>query len=508
MRTRFAAYMRKLHQQDHSVFISVLSSFWKAGMLLICLFICLCLALKPSFLLAEDLPILNDTLSGIISHEQEKQIGNILIRQVRAQLPTVTDPLSNEYLESLAYLLAENSMLYSKEVKTVIVKDASINAFAMPGGIIAVNTGLFRYADTEDELSAVLSHEIAHLSQRHFARMIAEQRNQQITSIGAYLASVLVLLTVGTEPGIGAMAASQAAAQQNALAYSRKNEQEADRIGMQTLENSGKDPNAMTGFFLKLQNANQYASNQPPEYMLTHPVTDSRIADARTRVSEFPKKKYPEQLDFYLIKNRLTVIESADLDALIQKLEQHVKKSTGLQLKGELYGLAIAYTEKKQFKSAQRILEKLLMEDNARIDYLLANAELYYEMNDFNKAKKLLEDALELHPDNYPLSMIYAETLIRNKQIPDAIHLLQNLSISHQEEPYVWRRLAEAHGLLGHRLDVYLAKAEYFYLYGLNEQASSQLRFALPLASGNYQLSSKIQERIKQIEQEENEIRI
>ncbi len=496
--------MKRFILQNDSQPITFQTFFRKAK----CTAIGIYLFLSPISLQSDELPLLNDSLSGFVSHEQEKQIGNILIRQVRAQLPTVSDPLSSEYLQSLSYQLAENSTLFSKDIKALIIKDTSINAFAMPGGIIAVNTGLFRYAESEDELSAVLSHEIAHLSQRHFARMVAEQRNQQITSMGAYIASVLVLLTVGTEPGIGAMAATQAAAEQSALAYSRKNEQEADRIGMQTLVDAGKDPNAMITFFLKLQNADKFSGEQAPEYMLTHPVTDSRIADTRTRISEYPKKKYQDELEFHLIKNRLTVIESDNLDTLIQKLEHSVKKSTEFQLKGELYGLAIAYTERKQFKSAQRILEKLLKDDSSRIDFLLANAELYYEMDDFNKAKSLLEEALELHPDNYPLSMLYAETLIRNKQIPDAIYLLQNMTVTHHEEPYVWRRLAEAHGLLGHRLDVYLAKAEYFYLYGLNEQASAQLKFALPLSSGNFQLNSKIQERIKQIEQEENEIRI
>jgi predicted Zn-dependent protease len=454
------------------------------------------------------LPILTDHLSGIISSDKEKEIGQLLIRQVRAQLPIISDPLSNEYLQALSYRLAENSELKNKELHTMIVNDNSINAFAMPGGVIATNSGLFLNADNEDEFSAVLAHEIAHLSQRHFARMIAEQRSNQISTLGAYLASVLVLLTVGTESGMGALAATQAASQQSQLSFSRKNEQEADRIGMQTLVKADMNPNAMASFFLKLQQASQYSGMKAPEYLLSHPVTESRIADSLTRTNQYAPKSYPDRLDFHLIRNRLIVISSKDLKSHIKSLETRIEKSSGAKLAGEQYGLVLSYTENKQFTQAEKLLDKLQKTDPSRISYLLSEAEIYFEAEKYEQAKTLLESALDLHPGNYPLSMLYAETLIRNNQIDEAIYLLESLSIGHEDEPYVWRRLAEAHGLKGQRLGVFRAKAEYFFLYGLNEQALTQLKYALPLAQGNYQLKSKIQSRIEFIEQEETELKI
>lgn len=454
------------------------------------------------------LPILNDHLSGVISLREEQSIGKLLIRQVRAQLPIVNDPLANEYFHSLTYRLAENSQLQDKTLHTLLIRDDAINAFAMPGGVVAVNTGLFKYAESEDELSAVIAHEIAHLSQRHFARLLAEQESNQVTNIGAYLASVLVLLTVGTEPGIGALVATQARTIENYLSFSRKNEKEADRIGMQNLIESQYDPDAMSRFFVKLQEVSKYSGTSPPEYLLTHPVTESRISDARTRSSQLPKKHYPDRLDYQLIRNRLEVIQSQSLINYQKILIANSKNETGLKLKGTLYGLVIVNTELKQFSVAKKLLAKLRNGDPNRIAYLLADAEIAYEEENYPNAKATLEDALAIHPGNYPLTMMYAETLIKNKQIGEAIYLLENLSLSKSQSPYVWRRLAEAHGLKGHRLGVFRAKAEYFFLYGLNEQALEQLELALPLAIGNYQLSSKIRSRIESIKQEETELNL
>lgn len=476
---------------------------------IILLFIALCLPVyaKSNEKTAE-LPVLTDHLSGIISLEEEQVLGKYLTRQIRAQLPIINDPLSNEYLQSISYRLAENSELAIKSLTTLLIKDPSINAFAMPGNVIASNTGLFRYAETEAEFSSVLAHELAHLSQRHFARMIAEQQSQKISNLGAYLASVLVLLTVGAEPGMGALAATQAASQQSALRFSRKNEREADRIGIQTLAKTGINTDAMATFFIKLQQSSQYAGDKPPEYMLSHPVTESRIADARSRSSGYPKQQYTDSLDFHLIKNRLAVIETNDLKSLINNLEASAQKSSGDIATGIQYGLVIAYTEDKQFEKARSLMKKIQKNDPVQIAYLLASAEIEYEKEDFELTRQMLESALEIHPNNYPLSMLYAETLIRNREISEAIYLLESFSLTHKNEPYIWRRLADAHGLKGNRLGVYLAKAEYFYLFGLNEQALAQLNYALPLAKKNYQLSSKIETRIESIKKEEKEIKL
>ncbi len=454
------------------------------------------------------LPELNDPLSGVISPEKEQVIGNILLRQARAQLPVIGDPLSQEYLQALSYTLAEHSELKVKSLSTLLIRNPDINAFAMPGGVIGANTGLFAYAENEDELAAVLAHEIAHLSQRHFARMIDRQKNQQVATLGAYLASVLLLFTAGIEQGMGAMAATQALDQQNALSFSRNNEKEADRIGMQTLAQAGINPQAMTSFFTKLYKSNQFAGNRPPEYLLSHPVTESRIADARSRSEKYPESRSSDSLDFQLIKYRLAVIETNQLEKLTKQLEVKAEQSRGEQQVGVQYGLVICYTELKRFKEARKLLEKLSADKPMRIAYLLAKAEIEFEADNFAASKKILESGLSLHPGNYPLSVLYAETLLKNRQLGEATYLLQSLSISNNEDPYIWRRLAEAYGLSGHQLGVYIAKAEYFYLYGMNQKAVEQLQLALPLTKGNFQMQSKVEARIEAIENENKQLKL
>lgn len=456
----------------------------------------------------ESLPILGDHLSGVISADKEREIGRLLLRQLRTQMPLIVDPLTNDYLQEISYRLVANSQLNDRRIDTLIVNDDSINAFAMPGGVIAVNTGLFLHAKTEDEFSAVLSHEIAHLSQRHFARMLAAQKNAKLPTIGAYLASIAILLTAGTEPGLGALAATQAASQQNALSFSRKNEQEADRIGMQTMVDSKLDPNAMAQFFWELQRSTQYAGFTPPEYLLTHPVTESRISDAKSRARKFPKSRHEANLEYQLIRMRLKVYNEEDPADIIENLKANAAKGHTTTQKANSYALSLAYAEGKKYRQARKYLKPLLKKDPTRIAFQLADAEISFSQERFDETNRKLVKALKIHPNNYSLSMLYAETLIRQKKNDKAIYLLKTLVIDKQQNPYIWRLLVDAYGQKGDRINIYRAKAQYFYLYGLNDQAIAQLSYALPLAEDNYQLKSKIATRIEEIKLSQKEIKL
>ena len=178
------------------------------------------------------LPNLGESSTSMFSAEFEYQLGRAWLRIFRSQVPTVDDPLLHDYLEHLIYLLVTHSQLEDRRVEVVIVDSPQINAFAVPGGVIGINNGLLLYAQTEDELVTVLSHEIAHLSQRHFSRGVEFQQRNQPLALAAMLASFVLMVTVGGDAGMAGLAATQAAAQDSALRYSRTNEQEADRVGM------------------------------------------------------------------------------------------------------------------------------------------------------------------------------------------------------------------------------------------------------------------------------------
>ena len=198
---------------------------------------------------SSELPELGDSSSAVVSLEMEQEIGKQLLRQVHAEVPTVSDPLLKYYTETQLYSLAEHSDLKRKQLFPVLIDAQEVNAFAAPGGVVGINLGLYLAAEDVNEYSAVLAHELAHLSQRHFARQIEMQQQSAIPYLAAMLASIVVAATAGGNAGIAAMSGTQAIAQQNQLSFSREREVEADRIGINTLVAANLDLIAMAKMF-------------------------------------------------------------------------------------------------------------------------------------------------------------------------------------------------------------------------------------------------------------------
>lgn len=196
-----------------------------------------CLIGQP--VMANDLPSLGDSSSGIVSPEQEHQLGRAWLSLLRAQVPQLSDPQLKDFVERSVYKLAESSQLQDRRLEFVLLDSPQLNAFAAPGGIIGVNGGLFLHAQTEAEYASVLAHELAHLSQRHFARGLEEQKRMQLPLMAAMLAGVVAAAAGAGDAGIAAIVSTQAAAIQAQRRFSRQNEQEADRIGIVNLERAG-----------------------------------------------------------------------------------------------------------------------------------------------------------------------------------------------------------------------------------------------------------------------------
>ena len=185
----------------------------------------------------EDLkiPNLGESSTSLFSADYEYEIGRMWLRSFRWQAPLVNDPLLHSYLENLTFELAQHSDLQDRRIELVIVDNPSINAFAVPGGVMGVHNGLFLYAETEDEFATVMAHEIAHLSQRHFSRRMELAAQQGPMQLAGLLAGILLAATVGTDAGLAAMTTTQGLAQDEQLRYSRSNEAEADRVWLRTL---------------------------------------------------------------------------------------------------------------------------------------------------------------------------------------------------------------------------------------------------------------------------------
>lgn len=470
------------------------------------LIIALCLGLGAGAAFAEvELPVLGDTSSALVSPVQEKILGQRYLKLYRSQVPTSSDPLVINYLEQLIDQLLPYSQLEDKHIDLVVVKNPTLNAFAIPGGVMGIHTGIFNYAKTENQLAAVISHELGHLSQRHYARMLEQQKNSTIPMLAGMIAGLAMIANDHSDSGMAAIMGTQAALQSSALRFSRDNEQEADRIGMQTMIAAKLDPYAAADMFEEMLHISS-GSRRPPEYLLTHPVTERRVADSRNRAMQYPKKAYSDNLEFHLMRSRIRFALEETPQIAVKRFKSELEGDS-ISPDASRYGLALAYYESGQFDAARSTLQPLLDKDPKRITYLIMSADIDVAAERFKPALELLETQLKLNPDNYPLTIRYAEALMKAGLYSKSAELLDRYSRKRNNDDYVWYLLAEVNGLSGNILGVHEARAEYFIANGVYDKAQVQLRNAIRLAQGNFQRSAILDERMRYVEREMREIR-
>lgn len=444
-----------------------------------------------------ELPSLGDASSAIVSPGMERALGQKWQRMYRSQVATSSDPLLTDYLQKLLAQLAETSQLKDQRLDLILAKNSSMNAFAVPGGVVGVHTGLFLFAKNEHQLASVLSHELAHLSQRHFARGVEAQQNSSIPTMAALLGSLVLAATVGGDAGIAAMTATQAASLENRLRFSRQNEQESDRIGMINMVKAGMNPYAVPAMFESMLQATRY-TRRPPEFLLSHPVTENRIADSRNRAEQYPKKQYINNIDYFLMQARIRLEHEETPQAAAKRFRSEMDGET-LSQEGSRYGLVLALTSSGETEQAWEALKPLLEKSPTKITYQIAAADIFVADREYKKALNLLENQLTLYPEDHPLNVRYAETLLKAGSYAQSEDALKKYSRKRPKDDYVWYLLAEVHGLAGNILGVHQARAEYFILNGVYDKAQKQLRNALKLSRSSYHTTALLQERIKDV---------
>ncbi|WP_019342544.1 M48 family metalloprotease [Stutzerimonas stutzeri] len=455
-----------------------------------------CLIGQP--VMANDLPSLGDSSSGIVSPEQEHQLGRAWLSLLRGQVPQLSDPLLKDYLERSVYRLAETSQLQDRRLEFVLLDSPQLNAFAAPGGIIGVNGGLFLHAQTEAEYASVLAHELAHLSQRHFARGLEAQKRMQLPLMAAMLAGVVAAAAGAGDAGIAAILSTQAAAIQSQRRFSRQNEQEADRIGIVNLERAGYDPRAMPEMFNRLMRQYRY-DQKPPEFLLTHPVTESRIADTKNRAEQYPDTGVEDSLRYQLLRARMDLKFESTPGVSAKRFRAMLADDPDLE--AARYGLALAQMKSGQLKEAATNLEPLLAKEPDDVIYNLAQIELDITANRLGAARTRMQTLLSLYPGNYPVRQANIDLLIKESKLQDAEQQLNALVEARPQDPDIWYQVAEIRGLTGNIIGLHQARAEYFALVGDYDQAIEQLDFA-KRRSDNFQSAARIDARQKQLIEE------
>lgn len=454
------------------------------------------LALTPysAPLVADDygLPSLGSGVASAAGNE-EHRLGRAWLRQFRAQTNTWQDPITQDYVESLIGRLLPYSDVGNTQIIVTLVDSRLLNAFAVPGGVVGVNAGLFSFADSEDAFASVLAHELGHLSQRHFARRMERVEETQLPTMAAMLAGMVIAAGGGGNAGLAAMMGSQAAFIQDQLAYSRRFEQEADRVGLEAMTQAGFDPQAMPAMFRAMQRLTSLQGGNPPEFLLTHPVTESRISDTQSRADQLASRADTDRDPAYaMIRARalLTLNSSAPEQAMAELSQDNPPPSARRYLE------ALIAAKQNRTDAALETLDSLAHElpDLSLIPG--SAAEIALEAGRRKNALMRSERLLRLSPDYFPARMLRAEILLQ--QSPNqAFDALRDLSQRYPENPQVFALLAEAAGRSGREAWGHLARAETLQLTGRIDRAIKQLDVAEEVAkrSGDFGMASRIQQR-------------
>ena len=449
-----------------------------------------------------NLPELGDRVSGAVSSDEEKAIGEMFLQQVYSNAPLISDPIIFDYTEHLIYRLSEYSQVKDRYFKILLIDDDSLNAFAAPGGIIGVNGGLFLYSDNEGQFSSVLAHELAHLSQRHFARNVLKSQDSNLASALVMVSSIAIAL-ISNNPN--AMAVGPAILQSQSLRYSRLFEKEADRVGFANLVKAGYHPESMGEMFENMNEIRRLSGDLPPEFLLTHPLSSSRISDAFNAAENLPKEGTKKNsLEFSLIKARLEIYYENISQNSLRKFRERVNQEP---IDSNLYGLALAHQKNNNYKESLELINKLitvypknLILNNTKVDFL-------FESGEYEDALVHVNKFLEISPRNYPLSISKSKILLSMERYFESEEIIRDQLLRKNNNPDLWLLLSEIQRSSKNIIGYHQSRAEYFLLLGQNERALNQLEFALKLTQNNFQVTERIMTKIVEIKKEINESR-
>ncbi|MCH7293286.1 M48 family metalloprotease [Acinetobacter genomosp. 15BJ] len=435
---------------------------------------------------------------GLLDQQKEKFIGEKVYREVHRQMPTVQDAwLEDQFFQVFSGILSQTQL--GQPIGLVIIKDPQINAFAVPGGLFALNTGLITSAKNLDEIAGVMAHEIAHVSQRHYSRSQEAFKGQGLLALAGILVGAAIASQADGNAGAAVMMGTQAALMDKQLSYSRNQEREADRIGMQFMYAAGYNPQSMADYFETMHRATSRVSFLP-DFWFTHPLTTERMSEARLRANQLPKVKSKiYDLDFEILKLYTLVISNQATEIQLQSLAN--QKNTAAQL-----ALSKFYLEQGDYAQAQANLDLVKPKLKNHVLIPLIQTDIYLGQNKFDQAYATINPIQKTMPENRALSYKLAEVQIRQGQVAQAQALVQRFIHKNQRDIEGWQLLQQATNLdkssplqavnvLGYR-----AEAEYWS--GYEENAIKSMLHAQRLAKGNLAMSAKIDSRLKQMQDE------
>jgi predicted Zn-dependent protease len=423
------------------------------------------------------LPDFGSPADVALSKDREQQLGRGVMLQLRNANVVVDDPQLSEYISTLGGQLASAANDGNFKFNFFFVKDNQINAFALPGGFVGVNAGLILASDNESELAGVLAHEVSHVTQRHIARAMYDNQRTSIMSMATMLAALLLgaATDMSGDAMTGIVMGSQGLAAQRQINFTRSNEHEADRVGMEVLAAAGFDTTGMSSFFEKL--SKRYGGQQRfvPAILQTHPVTTERVAEARLRARQLPVNEHTDSVGYTLAKARLQVLTAPTPEAAFALFKDKLDSKAP----ADRYGLALSSMGMSLNDNAERLFRELSAEDPTVIAYRIGRAEALMASGSAESAMKLYKDDVRLFPRNVPLTISYAEALIASGQPAEAHELLLDLLNNVDPTPEQLRLIARAANAEGDVGNAYFYMSYYYASIGNLPLAIGQVRLAL-----------------------------
>ncbi len=465
---------------------------------IIYLFTTIALLMAPAAL-AEGLPDLGDYAQTVLTPLQEQRLGEEAMRDIRTSNDLIDDIEITDYISALGYRLASNSPDNRQLFTFFVLSDPSINAFALPGGFVGIHTGLIQNTRSESELASVMSHEIGHVVQRHMARMMAQQKQDRIPSLAMMAASLLLALG-SPQLGQGALISTEAGLVQRSLSFSRENEQEADRVGMQILDKAGFDTRAMPAFFETLLK-NERFDGDAPAFLRTHPLSTERITDMRNRAEQSPYRQVPDSIEFSLVRAKLRAIQGTPNDT-VRYFEDGLHEKKFSNEVAQRYGLVVALLRAHHLEQAQQELDKVreMTPRHPMLESLQANILIAQNKN--QQALGLYSDALKLFPKNRGLIYGNAETLLSLNRSQEALVFLEKGQQEYPDDDHLYVLQSQAYtqqhkNLLRHR-----AQGEAYYRAYDLPGAIEQMELAVNAGDGDFYQHSIVEARLKQLRQQ------
>lgn len=428
-----------------------------------------------------NLPDLGSSSSSAISPREEYRIGRDITRQMRQAGFLVDDPLLTEYMNSIGHRLAAASQGHGhgQQFEFFLVRDDSLNAFALPGGFIGVNAGLLLTTDTESELAGVMAHEVAHVTQRHIARQLEAANGMGWAAAAAVLGAILIGASdAGGEATQAAIMATQAGLMQQRINFTRAHEAEADRVGIGILAAADFNVTGMANFFRKLQEKYRFLNAALPEYLSTHPLSISRIVEAQQRAQDYKDGEYHESRLYPLMKARLRVLRSKNPQQTLTYFETRTPTDS-LAAQVRDYGRALSHLALHQPDKAQILFVSLVEQAPDVTAFHIGLADAAAAASDNDTAIATYTRAKKLFPGNRPLALSFIHFLLHQNRPQEAEQEIMKLLASGSPDADLYRLLAEASQQQQRTAEMHFYLAEYYAQQSIFPEAAAQIQLAL-----------------------------